>query len=413
MLAELVPLLDALELWTVIPYAGWRREPVAAVLQYEQADGCSARRPDAAAFASLSDNAIDRNVFAEAWMLEAGAVHLRRHETLKALVSHDGATLNGVLPVVMPPRALPLRIAQTWSHAHCFEATPLVREGGSDAFFDDLFAWLGRSGVHVLKWPRFGLDGGVADALFAYLRRTGRDVRVCADHERPTLEADGGCPDAYMTRHLTAKRRREIGRCRRRLSELGQLEFRTLEGAVESDWWAREFLRLEATGWKGETGARTALACRPDERAHFRQTVAEAARRGQLLAHSLELDGRPVAMTINYRAGNAVWAYKTAYDAALAKFSPGVLVEIEGTRGMMTDPTIQWVDSCSDGDNALIEELWRGRRRVGDLLIAVAPGRSFALTGTRALAGVHRWARRIAKAACRSVAANRGIRKYL
>jgi hypothetical protein len=78
-------------------------------------------------------------------------------------------------------------------------------------------------------------------------------------------------------------------------------------------------------------------------------------------------------MTVNYRSGDGVWAFKTAYRDELAKFSPGVLVEIEGTIAALDDPSIAWVDSCSSDDTGLMGELWPDRRQVVDLLVSTQP----------------------------------------
>jgi hypothetical protein len=115
-------------------------------------------------------------------------------------------------------------------------------------------------------------------------------------------------------------------------------------------------------------------------------------------------------MAINFRCGEAVWAYKTTYDERYARFGPGALLEVEGTLAMLADPTIAWVDSCSEGDNELLRELWHGHRKVGDLAIAVRPDAKLALYSVIAAARAKWRAREILKAAYWRIRGSRGHR---
>ena len=359
----------------ILPFWGGSRR---TGIHYERADGTPGADPAPETGAALAADALERNVFAAPWMMEAAAAHLVGGKNVRVLVSGASGNVCGMLPVVLPRHRVRLPVAKVWAHLHCFDTTPLIGKASPDRFFDDMFAWLDRYGIAVLRWPRVALDGAFFQELSRYLQRTGRASAVIASHSRPTLRA-GTDGEGGVDRILSAKRRREIGRCRRRLAEIGALAFRCLEHSDEIERWAAEFLRLEASGWKGGSGSGTALACREAERAFFLQSFQEAARRGQLIAHGLELDGALIAMTVNYRCGDVVWAYKTAYDERYARFAPGAILEVDGAQAMLDDPTISWADSCSEGDNALIQELWSGRREMGDLVIAIRPGRGVAL----------------------------------
>ena len=364
---------------------------------YEDAGGRPAAEPHTQTREALEENSVERNAFSESWLMLAAEAHLIDDERIHTLVSTDGADIVGLLPVRAPRGVLALPVATVWAHRHAFETTPPLRKGAAEAFFDDLFGWLGRHRIAVLRWPRLPLEGNVADMLTQYLRRTGRKFSIVAGHPRPLLDAQA--VRSGQDQVASHKRRRKVERCRRRLMELGTLTFRSFDELPDADQWAADFLRLEASGWKGETGTRTALACREPDRLFFLRVFKTAARKKRLLAYCLRLDGHPIAMALNFRSGEGVWAYKTAYDQRYARYGPGAMVEVDGTFAMLADPTIRWVDSCSDGDNELLREIWPGRRRVGEMVIAVRPGSWAGVASVFIFAELERAARALLKKA--------------
>jgi hypothetical protein len=79
----------------------------------------------------------------------------------------------------------------------------------------------------------------------------------------------------------------------------------------------------------------------------------------QLLA--LELDGQPIAMLVNFLAAPGSFSFKTAFDEAYARFSPGVLLQIDNL-AILEQPGIEWMDSCAAEQHPMIESLWAERR---------------------------------------------------
>ena len=63
---------------------------------------------------------------------------------------------------------------------------------------------------------------------------------------RPTIDAD-----TYLCAALSAKHRKMIRRQERQLSEIRRLEYDALTPDDDVAVWSEEFLRLEASGWKG------------------------------------------------------------------------------------------------------------------------------------------------------------------
>jgi CelD/BcsL family acetyltransferase involved in cellulose biosynthesis len=158
------------------------------------------------------------------------------------------------------------------------------------------------------------------------------------------------------------------------------------------------FLALEAESWKGGRG--TALLCRDDDATFTRRLVSNLAAARNASVALLRVDGRPIAAQVLLYCGRTAYTWKTAFDAAYAKYSPGVqLVDRMTEQLLATD--IEAIDSCSP-DGSFMARLWTGRRTTTDLLVDVGAGGSLAFTAMAM--GVQGYAQlRVLRNALRSV----------
>ena len=102
-----------------------------------------------------------------------------------------------------------------------------------------------------------------------------------------------------------------------------------------------------------------------------RDALSGAYARGQLDISALRIDGRAIAMLvqlIGIGAGGqrAGFSFKTAFDEAYARFSPGVLLQRENL-SLVGERNLAWVDSCAAQDHPMIDSLWRERRTIVSL----------------------------------------------
>ncbi|MDH6233864.1 hypothetical protein M2281_004477 [Mesorhizobium soli] len=311
------------------------------------------------------------NPFFESWVLDSARRNL--------LGAHDRFLIAGdaqqiALPLKLKryvPGWLPT-VARIWGHDHCFDTTPLAKDVCREGL-RRLFASLAARGIDILRWPRLPMDTAFAATLLDFVENSGLAHERTKSYQRPLLICDASDPDTFLERQVSKKRLAELRRCRRRLCELGKVEFLTYEGVHDAAQWCRDFIELEASGWKGPSGTGTAIGCSDSERAFFEAAAAEGAAAGRIVVHSLTLDGTPVAMTVNFRSGTWLWAYKVAYREDLAHLAPGVQVELEGTRAFLSDPTLTHVDSCMASEHGVVAQLWPDRRPMAEILIAVHP----------------------------------------
>jgi Acetyltransferase (GNAT) domain len=71
--------------------------------------------------------------------------------------------------------------------------------------------------------------------------------------------------------------------------------------------------------------------------------------------------------------GGTAFLGKIAHDEAFARYSPGVLLILEATRTLLARRDIACADSCAVPGHPMIDNIWRDRLPLADMLIA-APG---------------------------------------
>jgi len=326
---------------------------------------------EVSAWDKLALDAAEPNPFFESWYLLPSLRHLPETEHVRFLrFEHDGL-LAGLMPVVRDWRyyGRPLPNMASWLHPNCFCGVPLVARGSEAAFWRALLDWADREAGAALFLHLRGivLGGPLHAALQAVAELQGRQVALVHDEARAMLASDLS-PDAYLEASLTGKKRKELRRQASRLADEGAVRFERRSGQADLDAWCDAFLDLERKGWKGNAGS--ALACSDATAALFRESLRGAAERGRLERLALLLDDQRIAMLVTFLTAPGAYSFKTAFDENYARFSPGVLLQRENL-AVLERPEIAWTDSCAASDHPMIDHLWRERRHVGRLSVAI------------------------------------------
>jgi hypothetical protein len=323
------------------------------------------------AWERLIARAAEPNPFFEPWYLLPSLQQWGVVERVRIMAWLHEGRLAGLMPVVRGARYYghPITHAAAWLHPNAFCGVPLVIAGSEDAFWEDVLAHFDHSagGALFLHLPQLPAAGPLVAALDRVLVRSTRAHYTAAQEHRAMLEGKTTAA-AYLDAAMSAKKRKELRRQRARLAEKGALVFERLEGDAGLAAWAAEFLALEAAGWKGE--AASALASAPDTHALFTAALAGAAAQGRLERLALRLDGRAVAMLVNFITAPGAYSYKTAFDETYARFSPGMLLQLENL-ALLERPDVAWADSCAAEGHPMIERLWRTKRHIISRNIAI------------------------------------------
>ena len=340
---------------------------------------------DHEAWREIADRAVEPNTFFEPEMV-LPAVRWLAGGDVALLVAKDEDGWAACLPVRRASRwrKMPLRSLVVWRHQYSFLGTPLI--DGTRAY--RALAAVVERAVKDRRASGFALDWVADDgAVSSALREVVEDSRLpCATFESFERAALRRRPESsYLEETLSAKRRKRLRRLERRLGEdLGgapRVTERGLEGGAPAG-----FARLEAEGWKGREG--TALASNDRHARFFEEVCLGFAGTGRLQLLALQVGERTVAMQCNLVAGEALFCFKVAYDEALARYSPGVQLELRAVDAFHAMSQVAWWDSCAAPDDELMNRLWPDRRRLASVGIA-RPG----LVGRSWVAGARAGAR--------------------
>lgn len=270
-----------------------------------------------------------------------------------------------------------------WRHDYLCVGAPLVARDEAEAAIDAFLGfWATQASVAVLIFGQIALQGRFYQELSKAAARRGltsgwinRERRALLDLRKP--------PPPY-----SAKRRKEWARLRRRLGAIAPLRV-AIDGEREAiHRGLKIFLELEARGWKGRDGG--ALAQRPGHSGFLQRMGAELATDGKCRIYRLTCGKRTLACHILIGDAATGYFWKTAYDEAFGKFSPGLLLTLDMTDALHGDSWRPFIDSCARPGHSMIDGLWRDRRRLGDLAVATRPG---ARRFLRALIFLEQWRR--------------------
>ncbi|MDX7952044.1 GNAT family N-acetyltransferase [Lichenihabitans sp. Uapishka_5] len=312
-----------------------------------------------AAWRDLAARALEPSIFNDPGFAMPAAQHLpgrRRPRFLLSWDPSDPARLIG-LCCVAPQGLVPLRSA--WLHPQATAAFPLLDAAHAATALADLLA-------------QAGGPMRPAGLLLHGMPQHGATLQLIAAQPGWTLVALDARSRAVVRQPpppLPGKAGKEFRRQARRLAEQGRVA--TTVSAEPDD--VDRFLAFEAAGWKGRRG--TALGVTPRV-ARFTRTMAAALTAEERChVHSLTLDGRPIAMGVVLRAGPNAFFWKTSFDEAWARFSPGAHLTVAIGEAQARDPDVAMTDSCAVPGHSMIDRLWPERMTVVDGVLALTPTR--------------------------------------
>ena len=292
--------------------------------------------------------------FYEHWMLRPAIEAFGAGRDLRVVLVWAGERLAGLFPFERVPRykGLPAPVLKSWLHSHCLLCTPLVRSDTARACLEALFDCVD---ARLVEFSYLPAGEPFHRVLLEVLEARGVESIVNRSTERGLLRKHRAT--------VSGQFRRQAAKNERRLKDLSHVVLQPQEDVTR---WIDDFLRIEAAGWKGRNGS--AMACKETNRRYATEILGAAFRRGQLIACGLDVGGRAIARRFSFTAGEAAYAFKTAYDESFARFSPGALLELANVRQLDADPRLQWMDSFTEDENLALERLWPERRTMHTLV---------------------------------------------
>lgn len=325
------------------------------------------------AWQDLAKCAVEPNVFYEAATMISAVESFGRDADLYFIFVYAPDPLRpfgekilcGFLPLEFSPRykKLPVAVFRLWKHSYTFLCTPLLKSDYEREALEAFFDWLqsAESPAKLMEFCSINGDGAFHKLLIDEFNRRAWLSFAEESYNRALLK-----PKAKEG--ISGKHKKELRRQQNRLAEEGLLEYVELTEAAQVQKWIEDFLRLEASGWKGQEG--TAFASEKASKDFFETAVKEAFANGRLMMLALHLNGEPIAMKCNFLAGCGSFAFKIAFDESYSRYSPGVLLELENMRQVSAKPSLEWMDSCAVSEHFMINRLWTERRTITTILVS-------------------------------------------
>ena len=346
-----------------------KHETARSQLGVERLDERALAHLDARAWDDLSTGALVENPFYAREFVLAGLDTIDSGAELEALaVKGTGGELLGLFPYRL--RHLPFKTADAACNLYQFCSTPLVRR---DAAKLVLGAWLDAV-LHAEDLPRFwqfkhvDLGSALMPLLDEALAARSLHRLAVNTYRRPHLTRVQGGPDTHNRRVLRKRRLKDIKRNMRRLEELGALRFERAREPALVAWRLDQFLKLENSGWKGET--RTAFLAKREDAAFARAAFTPCAGgKGLVTIDSLLLDGTPIAMSLNLQARDTAFTPKCAYDERYRRYAPGLVLEYLIIQAIYDEGSAVDMDAATTEEGHVLSGLWNGWKKMGTLIV--------------------------------------------
>lgn len=324
----------------------------------------------------LSNRAMEPNVFFTSRFLAPAMPRLEDREIRLAIIRDETDThsrLRLLMPfsVERPGFAIGAPIIRTWANPFGPLGTPLVDAEGAGEIMDHFLEALGREEMRlppVLVLPDIRLNGPFAQMARAIAMSRNLPIDITNEQARPMLESlkDG---ETYLREAVKASHMREMRRQWGHLAKLGSATYEVARQPRDIRMRMEEFLLLEASGWKGKK--RTAMLSDRLRAAFAREAVNNLAEIDAARIHTIDLDGKAIASMIVLIMNGEAYTWKTAFDEAYARYSPGKLLTAQLTDWHLDDANIVRTDSCAVSDHPIMSRLWQERETMGTLIIGL------------------------------------------
>ncbi|MEO8428393.1 MAG: GNAT family N-acetyltransferase, partial [Verrucomicrobiota bacterium] len=299
--------------------------------------GMDALKEHVEAWEDLAGNALEPNIFYEAWMMLPAVEAFGAVEELYFVFIYapdvkrpsGKRILCGFLPLELSHRykKLPVTVFSSWKHIHCFLCTPLLRVERAQEALAAFFEWLAayESPAQLMEFRSITADGVFHKFLIDEFNQ-----RACLTFSSDRYNRALFKPRSNAGAGISGRHKKELRRIQTRLAAIGALEYVALESDADAEAWINDFIQLEASGWKGKDGS--ALASEAAHRSFFESAATGAIERDRLMMLALRLNGKPIAMKCNFISGGGSFAFKIAFDGTYSRYSPGMLLEMENIR---------------------------------------------------------------------------------
>jgi hypothetical protein len=245
---------------------------------------------------------------------------------------------------------------------YAFESTPVLNPDYADDVMPAFLAAI--AGHRSLSDALYFRDLDAAGREYSAIERAlaGHPKAPVRTDQRPIASREGGI------KRSGSARKKKLRQNWNRLAAIGSVEVVNDREPDAVRQALEVFLEMEAASWKGSGG--TAMLNRPGDAAFARQVIGAFADRGEASVAMLKLDGRPIATLVIVYCGKIARTWKTSFDPALGKHSPGALLADRICTDLIDSGEVDLVDSCARQDG-LMGQLFAASKPMVDMVVSV------------------------------------------
>lgn len=325
----------------------------------------------------LSNRALEPNVFFAGRLLAPAMPRVEDKQVQLALirdVTERSSRMRLLMPFTTekPGFAIGASIIRAWANPFGPLGTPLLDAEDAAQTLDNMLEALSRRDLrlpNILVLPDLKLNGRFAQLMRAVAVGRNLPITTTNTFQRPILKSDLD-GETYLRQAITPHHVREMRRQWRQLEAQGTLTYEVARQPADIRQRTEEFLSLEASGWKGRK--RSALISDRFRAAFAREAISNLSEADAVRIHTIDLNGKAIASLVVFVMGGEAYTWKTAYNEAYARFSPGKLLMMKLTEWHLDDLNIQRSDSCAVPDHPIMSRFWMEREDMGTLVIGLS-----------------------------------------
>jgi len=252
--------------------------------------------------------------------------------------------------------------------------SPLIGVRGSAACIPAMLDHLRavHAGPRILSIKNLPAEGAAWLALKEMAAAGRIGISIISRWERAILERSiAADADACLSVTISSSRRKRLRKNRQALERIGALTL-TAHTGEDAAIGFETCLRVEASGWKGRAG--TALSQKPADSAYVGRVMQAMAAENRGWVLEMRSGEQVAAAGLILRCGGEASFWKTAYDEAQARYSPGVILDMMVTEWLYDQPWFVRLDSGADDTIDPDSQIWKQRRAMVNAVISLDPG---------------------------------------
>ncbi|MCG2578681.1 GNAT family N-acetyltransferase [Dechloromonas sp. XY25] len=248
------------------------------------------------------------------------------------------------------------------THPHLILCEPLLApECSGSGLFQQVAAILGRQ--TKLPWDALHLPNLPDDSPALWSLRAGPPVGTHLERTGQSMYFRCTDPATALAR-CSGQFKRNLRRQGRLLARRGAVSLSFARAGSELDAAFEDFLRLEASGWKGAAGRATAISLHPHLRGFYGELKTRFAAADACLIALLKVDGVAIAAQFCLLAGHTLSIQKIAYDETWHAEAPGSQLLLKTIEYCCAEPGIRHLSLVTAPEwavgrwNPEIQEVW-------------------------------------------------------